>query len=200
MRWDIATTATCHIIAFSGVNLSGQRTHVRIFPSGRVGDLEGTQVQSLIVVGPVGLRVVLMTASSDQGWPDMTWRAVEIRKGKHYLSPKGSPAVNLPDLDLYEDYDAPRTDPDFQQSFQLVRSLDEGKDWTYGFKGNLKLKNNVRGIRIEMKPDPTRAAPAKAEPAAEEAAEGAAEEAAPPEAAPPEAKPKARAKKAPKAG
>lgn len=194
MRWDIATTATCHIIAFSGVNLSGQRTHVRIFPSGRVGDIDTSQMQSLIVVGPVGLRVVLMTASSDQGWPDMTWRAVEIRKGKHYLSPKGQPAVNLPDLDLYEEYDAPRTDPDFQSTYPLVRSLDEGKDWTYGFKGPMKLKANVRGIRIEMKPDPAKAAPPPPEPAAEPAAEPA-----PPAEPAAEARPKPKGKRGAKA-
>lgn len=148
MRWDIDENIRCTLFAFTGLNLSGNRSRVRVFPSGVDGKL-GSNFRSITIVAPVGVRVILMTASSEDNAFDMPWRAIEIRKGKHFKLESGSPAVNIPDLDLYEEYDAERIDPDFVQTYAHVSSPDERPDWTYGMRGDVKLKNSVHAIKVE---------------------------------------------------
>lgn len=149
MRWDIAENMRCDLVAFTGVNFSGRRSVVEIFPSGKKGDLEGDAIQSLYIMAPLGTRIVLIASASESDWEQHTWRAIELRKGSAFKSKQGLPAVRLPDLDLMTKPNAERSDPDREESYPLAATLAEGKDWTYGRVGMQDLKNHIQAIRIE---------------------------------------------------
>ena len=50
MRWEIAQNMRCDIIAFSGINFSGRRATMQIYPSGKKGDLELPEVGSITIM------------------------------------------------------------------------------------------------------------------------------------------------------
>ncbi len=105
-------------------------------------------LSSCWVVGPLGIRVVFCAApEADPDWESKAWRAVVIRKGSAFKTKTGLPAVRVPDLDWLDKPNAQRTDPDFQMSFQQVKTLDAGTEWTFG-NGNL-LKNRIHSIRVD---------------------------------------------------
>lgn len=152
MRWDIAEKVRCDIIAWSGINFSGRRKVARIFPVGGLqGDeFESCDISSLMVVGPIGVRVVLMASSVEEDWESRPWRAICLVEGYTFTTKKGDkPAVRIPDLDWLDDFDARRSDPDFQVTYDQVAHLAEGRGWTYGRTGDTPLRGHVRSIKVD---------------------------------------------------
>lgn len=150
LRWDIAANMRCDIIAFSGINFSGRRTTMQIYPSGQKGDLDSGDIGSITVMAPVGTRVVLITSASDSDWESSPWRAIEIRKGVAYQGRSAHVlTVRIPDLENLDKVNVERTDPDFSASYPIAANLADGKGkgWTYGCVG--PLKGRVQAIRIE---------------------------------------------------
>lgn len=149
MRWEIAQNMRCDILAFTGINFSGRRTTMQIYPSSKKGDLEEAEISSMTIIAPIGTRVVLCSSISDD-WEEHPWRAIEIHKGVAYLG-RGAPlfTVRIPDLENLDKVNVERTDPDFQQSAPIANTLAEGKGkgWTYGRPGD--LKGHVQMIRVE---------------------------------------------------
>lgn len=153
MRWDIVGKHRVEMFGFTGINLCGKRDHVQIFPSGPKGDINGLRLQSIALVAPLGTRIILMTAASAENWQEMPWRAFEFRKGHCFKTEEGRWGIRVPDLDELNKPNAERTDPDFIESFDHVERLEDGTGWTYGKRGAMQLKNNIRGIRVERLPE-----------------------------------------------
>ncbi len=151
MRWDIAPKIRCDIFAFSGINFSGTRKHVQIFPvGGQQGDsLDGFDIQSIAIAGPQGTRVTLMTTGVETGWEEKPWRCFRITKEKSYKSEGGLPAVRAPDLDTLDAFNARRSDPDFEASPDAAENIDAGTSWTFGRFSGDPIKGNVRAIKID---------------------------------------------------
>jgi len=149
MRWVLAPMVRADIAAFSGVNLGGARALANVHPlGGRQGqDIDGNALHSVVVVGPVGTRVVFSAAPSDDDWESRPWRAIVITGKNGFLTAEGKHAVRVPDIELFDKPDARRTDPDFEQDFPQVATLAEGTGWTYGRAG--RLRNAIAAIRID---------------------------------------------------
>jgi len=152
LRWVIDERALGEVLFFTGLNFSGQRAIVRFFPGGRRqgDDVDGARVKSFGIIAQPGLRVTLATASSDEDWEDLTWRAVTIVEGSTFTSQSGKPAVQIPDLDVMDAPDARRTDLEFQVGYPQVKRLVDGRGWTYGHRGTSDLKGNLRTIRVDV--------------------------------------------------
>jgi len=149
MKWDIAEHSRADIVGYSGINYSGDRFEARIFPSGRQGDeLPGSRIQSMAILGPVGLKVTLMT-SLQEDWQQYTWRTIRILEGQVFRTDDGRIGVRIPDLDTLAPPDAFRSNPDIEESYQLVKRPEDGTAWTYGHRGKASLKNGVMLIRVE---------------------------------------------------
>lgn len=151
MRWDLAPKIRCEIFAFSGINFSGARKHVQIFPvGGQQGDsLDGFDIQSVAIAGPVGTRVTFITTAVENGWEERSWRCFRITKEKSYKSEGGLPAVRAPDLDTLDAFNARRSDPDFEARPDEVATLEAGTAWTFGHYAGEDLKSNVRAIKVD---------------------------------------------------
>ncbi len=150
LRWDIAQNMRCDIIAFTGINFSGNRTTMQIYPTGKKGDLESGNIGSIVVMAPVGTRVILISGASETDWESHPWRAVEIHKGVAYQGRNAHVlTVRIPDLENLDKVNVERTDPDFSESYPIASSVADGKGkgWTYGAVGPLKGK--IQAIRIE---------------------------------------------------
>lgn len=139
MRWDIDTNMRCDIIAFSGVNFSGRRTTMQIYPSSKKGDFNDGDIRSCTVIAPLGTRVIFCASSSEEDWEASPWRAVEIVKGVAYKGRASLPMVRIPDLQKIDKTNVERTDPDYEESYPEALTLAEGqgKGWTYGRVGPL---------------------------------------------------------------
>lgn len=151
MRWHIEGPVRVMIHAFTGLNFSGQRATVDIWPrGGRQGDeIDGTRLKSIGMIAPLGTRIILCASAAEEGWEQFPWRAFELREGSTFQSQSGQPAVQLPDIDFLDPPAALRSDPDFQTRYLHVESPDERPGWTYGRVGHSLLKCNVRQIRID---------------------------------------------------
>jgi hypothetical protein len=150
LDWIIAPKVRCDILTWSGTNFSGYRKLARVFAAGgRQGQqLEGDRLSSCWVVAPYGTRVVFCSAPEDHpDWMSKPWRAVVICKGTVFKTQDGLPGVRVPDLDYLDKFNAQRTDPDFQESFPIAKTVDEGTTWTFG-NSNL-LTNRINCIRID---------------------------------------------------
>ena len=159
MEWEIAPNSRVDIVTYSGQNFSGHRVHIEIFPSGKKGtDFDGAEVQSVVVAGPIGTRVIFKT-SVGPDWVEATWRAIEIRKGHAFKNRIGTPMVKVPNIDGYDKPDSQRCDPDFVTSYDIVTSPDQGKTWTYGVIARLPLKGNIRGVMVDKVKLPEKARP-----------------------------------------
>lgn len=145
MDWDIAENMRVDIVAYEKHNHSGQQHFVQIFPSGRQGDLPD-HIGSVLIAGPLGTRVIFQTTLLDD-WQAAPWRCVQLVAGHAFKAKNGFPCVRVPDLDFLDAFNAQRTDPDFEQSFPIVKSLAEGTGWTFGRPG--AIKDHVVRIRIE---------------------------------------------------
>lgn len=159
VSFTIAEKMRADLVAYAAPNLTGKRSAVRIFPSGRQGGMLAEDVRSLVVRAPHGTRVILCTRAGE-AWEDWPWRAVRVLPGS-CLPPKrpgGLPGVVVPDLDLLDDFGAKRTSPGLQSSYPLVDRLADGTGWTFGRAGLPSLKGHIREIRVE--PDEAPAAQA----------------------------------------
>jgi hypothetical protein len=139
------------IVGFTGINFSGQRMTVEIWPSGSVqGELDGERMKSIGIIAPVGTRITLRTSTSEEGWLRYPWRSVEVREGCTFEARDGKRVgVQVPDLDHKDDPFAIRSNPLLAAGFQQVSSLDERPDWTYGLRGQGTFRGKVRVIEID---------------------------------------------------
>ncbi len=149
MDWHIAPHTRVDIVAFTGINYSGESKVVSIHPAGgRQGSsLKDFAFRSLIVVGPIGTRLTLRTSVLEQGWEDRPWRVINIQKGHAWKTKTGKPAVRVPDIDWYDGPNAQRTDPDFQQGFPMAKTVEAGEGWTFGKPGS--IGGNVSAIAVD---------------------------------------------------
>lgn len=151
MKWDIAENCRADIVAYSGINYSGDRYQARIFPSGRQGkEIPAAGFKSMAIVAPIGTRVVLMATLQDD-WESHTWRCVRIVEGSTFTTNDGRVAVRIPDLDCINKPGAFRSNPEIEESYPLAKTLEAGKDlgWTYGNVGEEELKRGVVAITVD---------------------------------------------------
>ncbi len=155
MRWDIESGLRAHIVGFTGINFSGQRIVVDIWPQGgrQKGDeeLDGRRLKSIGLIAPIGTRMVLMSAATPDNWEVLPWRCIQIVEGKTFDSVQfpGFVGAQIPDLDYVDAPAALRTDPDFSITYPQVDRLEDGSGWTFGRVGSTLLKTNVRSIRVD---------------------------------------------------
>ena len=150
MRWELAPRLRFDLVAFSGLNLSGERRIVEVHAlGGRQGDLRPEDLKSCAIIGPIGLRVVFATSEDPDTWMQRPWRCVKLRAGSTFQTKEGRPCVRVPDLDWLDAFDARRTDPELQCSFDEATGLDT-PGWTFGVSGNTPIKANVRFIRVDL--------------------------------------------------
>jgi len=150
-RWVIGDKVRGEVLFFTGLNFSGQRTIIRLLPGNRwQGDpIDGKRIKSFGIIAPYGMRVTLATARSDLDWEALTWRSVTVLEDHTFTSQQGKPAVQIPDLDVMDAFDARRTDDSRRVGYPQVESLAEGEGWTYGYRGGSDLKCNVGTIRVD---------------------------------------------------
>jgi hypothetical protein len=147
VRFEIAEKVRCDILAYSGLNCSGQLTLVRVYPDGKhKRDIKVSELSSVMIAGPIGTRIVFATGTGDD-WEDQPWRAVRLVKGKSFKARNGKPAVKVMDLDYLDPPKAYRTDTEMQVTFSQVERLEDGDDWTFGRAG--AIKGNVRVIYVD---------------------------------------------------
>jgi len=154
LRWDIATGIRAYIVGFTGINFSGQRIVVDIWPHGgrQSGDeLEGDRLKSIGLIAPVGTRMIVMTAATADNWEALPWRCIQIVEGKTFDSVQfpGFVGAQIPDLDFVDAPSALRAAPDFQITYPNVERLEDGIGWTFGRVGAMPLKTNIRSIRVD---------------------------------------------------
>jgi hypothetical protein len=153
MRWEVAPKLRFDLIAFAGLNLSGERRVVEFHAmGGRQGDLQPEDMKSVAIVGPMGLRVVFKTSDDPEEWQRHSWRCVRLLAGHTFTTKEGRPGVRIPDLDLLNAPDARRTDPDFEELFEEAAGLEGAKGWTFGHAGRVPLKANIRAIQVDLLP------------------------------------------------
>ncbi len=153
MRWDIEDKVRAQIVGFSGINFSGERWEVEIWPfGGRQGDeIDGRRLKSIGMIAPIGVRLVLITAASVEGWEELPWRCIQVIPGHTFDSMDGKRVgVQVPDLDRMDPPHVRRImDPDTAALYPDATGLDDGKGWTFGRSGGIELKGNIRAIKIE---------------------------------------------------
>jgi hypothetical protein len=149
MKWDVAPKLRLDLVAFAGINLSGERRVVEFHAmGGRQGDVQTEDLKSCAIIGPVGLRLLFMTSDDPQDWAKSSWRCVKLLAGSTFDTKEGRPCVRVPDLDWLDAFDARRTDPDLQCSFEEAAGVD-APGWTFGHAGRLPLKGQIRAIKID---------------------------------------------------
>jgi len=151
MEWNIAPHSRVDLHVFSGINFSGERRLSSIHPAGGLqkSRLKNFKFRSIAIVGHPGTRLTLCTSVLDIGWETRPWRSMVILKSDGYRMKDGKLAIRIPDLDWLDKGSAHRTDPDFQQTFPQVESLEGATGWTYGHSGSLSLNDNIKQIRID---------------------------------------------------
>ena len=151
MKWLVSPRMRAELVGFTGINFSGQRMQVDLWPSGsRKGEIDGTRLKSIGLIAPVGTRVVLRSSKADEGWEDYPWRALEVREGSTFTSRDGRRVgVQIPDLDFVDPPHAIRTDPHTSATYRTVSSVEDHPDWTYGRVGHTSLKERVRSIVVD---------------------------------------------------
>lgn len=152
MRWEIEGKVRAQIVGFTGVNFSGERMEIEIWPVGGLqGDeMDGARLKSIGIIAPIGTRIVLMTAASEEGWEELPWRAIQVLKGFTFEAMDGKRVgVQVPDLDRMDPPHVRRImDPDVHHGYPSVDRLEEGRGWTFGRSGGIELKCNIRAIRV----------------------------------------------------
>jgi len=149
--WTVAPKMRMDLVCFAGINLSGERKiiDVQVVGGRQGGDVAAEYLKSVVVLGPVGTRVILKTWIGDD-WEQHPWRAVTVTAKHHYKTKEGEVGVRVPDLDWLDLADARRTDPDTQESFPFAETLASGVasgEWTFGRPGTLKAK--IKAIAID---------------------------------------------------
>jgi hypothetical protein len=152
VRWDIALGARAELHFFTGLNFSGMRSTALVFHDGRrQGDeVDGSRIKSYGIIAQHGTRITLATAGAEEGWEDLPWRSVVVLPGTCFTSQKGSPAVQIPDCDGMDKWDATRTIAEGFVGYPEVARLKDGTGWTYGHsRPGMQIKSNVRVIRLD---------------------------------------------------
>ena len=152
VRWEIGEKVRAHIVGFSGVNFSGERWEVDIWPhGGRQGDeIDGRRVKSIGIIAPYGTRMILMAARSKAAWLDRPWRCIQVLEGSTFESRDRGPGVQIPDLDQMDAPGSLFADQDFVIEIPRVDRLEDGVGWTFGRPGPLKCA--LGAIRVERIP------------------------------------------------
>lgn len=150
MEWIVAPRMRAWIVGFTGINFSGNRMEVDLWPSGfQKGDIDGSRLKSVGIMAPVNTRLVLRASTGDD-WMRYPWRAIEIREGHTFTARDGRRVgAQIPDLDVLDEPGALRTHPDFAQGFHQAATLDERPAWTYGRTTATPLKERVRCIMVD---------------------------------------------------
>lgn len=152
MRWEIGDKVRAHIVGFSGINFSGERWEVDIWPlGGRQGDeIDGARLKSVGIIAPVGTRMILITANGD-AYESLPWRCVQVLEGQTFTAMDGRRVgVQIPDLDRLDPPDVRRIkDPDSIASYPHAESVESGRGWTFGRSGGIDLKGNIKRIVVE---------------------------------------------------
>ena len=151
MKWLVAPRIRAELGGFTGINFSGQRMTVELWPSGsQKGDIDGARLKSIGVFAPIGTRVILRSSTAEEGWDAYSWRAFEVREGSTFTSRDGRRVgVQIPDLDFLDPPGAVRTDSVTQMTYRTVSSLEDRPEWTYGRVGHTSLKERVRSIVVD---------------------------------------------------
>lgn len=151
MEWIIAPKLRADVVGFTGLNLSGERKVVEIYPyGGRQGDFP-EPIRSCVLLGSLRTRFVFCASGEDDlDWEQKPWRAFILLKGTVGVSEKGMARIRVPDIELLTGFDARRTDPEMEESYSFAATLAEGTGWTFGRPGALKGK--VRTIRVDRLP------------------------------------------------
>ncbi|MEC7983920.1 MAG: hypothetical protein VX278_02075, partial [Myxococcota bacterium] len=150
IQFQVEEYTRCDLVGYSGINMSGKKVAVRIFPGRSIrGTFRSNELRSLVIRASFGTQVVLATRPGSD-WEDGSWRCINLIQGFHVPSAKarGFPGVRIPDLDLLNAPDAKRIQSDFQSSFPMVSSVAAGEGWTYGHIDTDKLKGNITRIII----------------------------------------------------
>jgi len=156
VRFAAAPRMRCDFIMYSGISLSGRKRAVRIFPTGGLkGVIDSENLRSMVIRAPHGTRVILATHPGDD-WDEHSWRCIRLVKGHTVPSEKrgGLPGVRIPDLDNFDRPSAKRVDTEFQASFPLVDSFEEGEGWTFGRNVGGELKGRVQMILVDRDDTP----------------------------------------------
>lgn len=151
IQFKIGGQMRCDLVAYSGINLSGKKAAVRIFPTGTIHGTFYTQnLRSMVIRAPFGTRLIL-ACQAGESWESGTWRCIDMIKGFHVPSAKatGLPGVRIPDLDLLNDPSSKRLNTDLQSGFPIVDSIKDGTGWTFGHLAGEKLKGNITQIIIQ---------------------------------------------------
>jgi hypothetical protein len=159
VEWYIGPRTRCDLVGYGGVNLTGPRAVVRIFPTGaRKGTFETHKLKSIVVLAPVGTRVILATSPRPEGWEERPWRCIRMVAGSMFTNPEGQSGVRVPDLDWLDPPEAKKTSTGMQTGFPLVTRLADGTGYSFG-KGGGNIKDAVVAIWVEREAEPISKAP-----------------------------------------
>ena len=153
LRWVISDAVRAELSFFTGLAFSGNRDNVRIFVGGRKqgAKIDGSRVKSCGIIAPHGTRLVLCSSELDEGWEEHPWRAVLLQAGSTFKMKDGRDAVQLPDLDLMDEPNSKRSDPDFTSGFPQAATLKDGVGWTFGNSSfHHPLKCNLKVVRLDV--------------------------------------------------
>ena len=150
MEWIIGPKTRAHIVGFSGLNISGERWEIDIWPLGRKAQgegFDGLRLKSIGIIAPVGVRMTLISARSKVGWETLPWRCVQVMDGFTFDTQQDRLGVQIPDLERMDLPGAMYRDHTKEFSIPQVETLAEGNTWTFGRPGRLAC--NVKQIIVE---------------------------------------------------
>lgn len=154
MEWRIGPGVKCDLVGYGGVNLTGPRAAVEVYPSGfQRGTFTTEKLKSVVMLAPEGIRVIF--ATHERGYTHGPWRCVRFVADQELLDEKGMLLARIPDLDWLDGAQARRTNDETQRGFPLVSRLDDGIGWTFGnLPFGQQLTGSVRVIQIERESHP----------------------------------------------
>ena len=149
--WDIEPRCKIEIWGFTGINFSGQRSIVHVSARGQVfGDvLEGHRLKSIGIIAYPGIQVTLASSADPYIWEDFGFRTFRVVEGNTHTMKDGRPALQIPDIDVFDPPTAVRSDPEMAMGYEQVERLADGTTWSFGRTTTLPLKCRVRQVRIE---------------------------------------------------
>ena len=146
MKWVIDDNCRVDLIFYSGVGLAGTETVIRVFPSGKQGDIENG-FRSMRVGGTKGLRVYLCTSTDKKNWAKFPYRCIRVVDGVGLKTSTRRTLLNIHDIDCMQSPSDKSLKHDMP-GFPEVKRLKDGEGWTFG-KGAGSLTNRVLMIRVE---------------------------------------------------
>jgi hypothetical protein len=153
MEWWVGPRVRCDLVGYSGINLNGIRRVVQVFPSGsRKGGLRTGELKSIVVLAPIGVRVILCASADRHKWQEAAWRCVRQLPGYRFTNAEGNTGVRIPDFDWMDPPDQKKRNEDTQVSYPFAARLEDGVGWTFGRGGG--LGDRVNAILIEREDEP----------------------------------------------